>query len=70
MTMKPMNAAEKIREAMGCFNILLHKEPPVPKPKKISYGDMLKADFDRRRHQARQALAKKRAALSQLALDA
>lgn len=49
------NAAVKIREALGCYNFMLRQEPPVPKPKKVRYGDNLKAAFDARRVEARLA---------------
>lgn len=48
--MKPMNAAERIRESLGCYNIMLHKPEPQPKKKKVRYGDILKAHFDDNRH--------------------
>lgn len=50
--MKQLNAAEKIREYLGCDNIQMHKMPAPKKPKSVSYGEILRAHFARQRVQA------------------
>jgi hypothetical protein len=50
--MRPLNAAEKIREYLGCYNIQMHKVPAPKKPKSVSYGEILRAHFASQRVKA------------------
>ncbi len=43
---KPMNTAERLRESLGCYNIMKHVAPAPKKPKTVSYGAGLQAVFD------------------------
>lgn len=49
--MKQQNAAVAIREALGCYNIMMHNVPAAPKRKTVSYGANLKAHFDKKNAQ-------------------
>lgn len=40
--MKQLNAAEKIREVLGCYNIQMHKVEAEPKRKKVRYGEIIR----------------------------
>lgn len=41
-----MNAAEKIREYLGCYNIMSFQPPAKPKPKKVRYGELVRAQLN------------------------
>lgn len=40
--MKKPNAAELIREMLGCYNIMLHKPPVAKKPKTVGFGENIR----------------------------
>lgn len=50
--MKSLNAAEKIREFLGCYVPQLIKIPAPAKRKTVSYGENLRAHFARYRVRA------------------
>lgn len=40
--MRKQNAAEKIREYLGCYNIMMHRMPTPKKLKTVSYGEQIR----------------------------
>ncbi|WOH61948.1 hypothetical protein [Bradyrhizobium sp. BWC-3-1] len=51
--MKSLNAAEKIRDFLGCNLFAVAATPAKKRAKKISYGANLKAHFDRKAGEVR-----------------